>query len=226
MTRPRFPPAPPGALRRNLIRFGVAAVAVVLLQRLLSWANAFGQHVDTDFGMPIIMVAALVVYALLVAVPFMPGVEIGISLLLMKGAEAAPFVWLATCIGLTLAFLAGRYMPYPWLCSILSDLRLGRAADFLDRIQALPAEARLGALTQRLPGRLGTAIARFRYIALAVLFNLPGNSVIGGGGGIAMVAGLSRVFGTWSTLFTIMLAVAPVPLLVMLVGPEVLPWTN
>ena len=226
MKAPSFPPAPPGALRRNLIRLGVVVLSVLLLHQRMVWAEAVGPEEATNLSMPLVTFAALVVYALLVAVPFMPGVEIGISLLLMKGAEAAPFVWLATCIGLALAFLAGRFMPCCWLSNLLRDLRMGRAADYLDSIHDLPPEARLDALTQRLPSRLGAAIARWRYVALAVLFNLPGNSVLGGGGGIAMVAGLSRVYGNVATLVTIMLAVSPVPLLVMWLGPDVLPWTR
>lgn len=33
-----------------------------------------------------------------------------------------------------------------------------------------------------------------RYVALAVLLNIPGNVVIGGGGGIAFAAGMTRLF--------------------------------
>lgn len=221
-----FPPAPPGALRRNLIRVGVIALSVVLLHQLMVWAEAVGPAEATNLSMPLITLAALVVYALLVAVPFMPGIEIGISLLVMKGAEAAPFVWLATCIGLALAFLAGRFMPHHWLSGLMRDLRLGRAASYIDNMHDLPAEARLDALTQRLPGKLGAAIARWRYVAIALLFNLPGNSVIGGGGGIAMAAGLTGVYRVVAMLLTIMFAVSPVPLLVMWLGPDVLPWTR
>ena len=57
-------------------------------------------------------------------------------------------------------------------------------------------------------------LIRFRLIALAVLLNVPGNALLGGGGGIGMVAGMSRLYGVPGYLFTVCVATAPVPLLV------------
>ena len=48
--------------------------------------------------------------------------------------------------------------------------------------------------------------------------NVPGNAVIGGGGGIMMMAGLSGIFAPLPTVLAVMLAVSPVPLAVMLFG--------
>ncbi|NNL35816.1 MAG: hypothetical protein HKP35_08360 [Silicimonas sp.] len=53
---------------------------------------------------------------------------------------------------------------------------------------------------------------RNRYLALAIAINVPGNSLVGGGGGLAFVAGASGLFSFPAFLLTIMLAVAPVPL--------------
>ena len=54
-----------------------------------------------------------------------------------------------------------------------------------------------------------------RYVALAVCLNVPGNAVVGGGGGLALLCGLSRQFeGRWFAL-TIALAVSPLPLLIL-----------
>ena len=61
------------------------------------------------------------------------------------------------------------------------------------------------------------------YLALAVALNIPGNYLIGGGGGIALFAGVSRLFSVPGFVITIMLAVAPVPLAVMIFGIEFLP---
>jgi hypothetical protein len=57
---------------------------------------------------------------------------------------------------------------------------------------------------------------RFRFIALMVLLNVPGNSVLSGGGGISMVAGHSRLFRFPSFLAAVAIAVAPVPLFLFL----------
>jgi hypothetical protein len=53
---------------------------------------------------------------------------------------------------------------------------------------------------------------------LACLFNLPGNVVLGGGGGIALLAGLSRLYAPLPMAVTVALAVAPVPLAIWIWG--------
>ena len=56
------------------------------------------------------------------------------------------------------------------------------------------------------------SVLQHRYVVLAVLLNLPGNVVLGGGGGLAMMAGLSRLFHPLPFVLTVLLAVLPVPL--------------
>jgi hypothetical protein len=53
-------------------------------------------------------------------------------------------------------------------------------------------------------------------LTLAVLLNLPGNIIIGGGGGIALIAGMTRLYSPPTYLTTIAIAVAPVPVIVTL----------
>jgi len=48
--------------------------------------------------------------------------------------------------------------------------------------------------------------------------NMPGNSIIGGGGGIMIVAGLSGIFTPLATFVTVVIAVSPVPLAVIFLG--------
>jgi len=59
-------------------------------------------------------------------------------------------------------------------------------------------------------------------VLLALLINLPGNSLIGGGGGILLVAGPSRLFSLPALVVTLILATAPVPLAVWLMGANIL----
>jgi len=56
------------------------------------------------------------------------------------------------------------------------------------------------------------------HIAMALAVNMPGNSIIGGGGGIMIIAGLSGIFTPLPTFVTIVIAVSPVPLAVMFLG--------
>ena len=54
---------------------------------------------------------ALLVYIVLMALPFCPGIEIGLALLALGGREIAPLVYLATVVALVLAFVVGRFFP-------------------------------------------------------------------------------------------------------------------
>ena len=76
----------------------------------------------------------------------------------------------------------------------------------------------------RLPPWLALIDLRSRYILLAVLINLPGNSLIGGGGGIGLLAGLSRIYAPLATVLTFLIAVSPIPLLVWIYGMPILPF--
>ena len=53
---------------------------------------------------------------------------------------------------------------------------------------------------------------------LGLALNLPGNTLVGGGGGIAMVAGLSGLVSPLGFLVTVAVAVAPIPLLFLVLG--------
>ncbi len=164
------------------------------------------------------MLLACVLYALILALPFVPGVEIGIALLTMLGPVAAPYVYVATLVGLTMAFLAGRLIPMTVLARGLRALGLANAAALIGDLAAVPPEERIGALARRAQRRWLIRLLRQRQIALVVLLNLPGNALIGGGGGIAMAAGLSRLFSPLAFVLIVAVAVAPVPLAVWLFG--------
>jgi hypothetical protein len=98
-----------------------------------------------------------------------------------------------------------------------------RAAQVVARFEALPPKGRVAFANALLPQRYCGWIVKYRYVNLAVLINIPGNSVIGGGGGIALVSGLSGMFRVPLTMLTIGLATAPVPLAIWLFGLR-LPW--
>ncbi len=210
-----LPPFWLGALRL-LGKLAVIGAAAYGIHLVMDWATT---QAAVNEGLMIgVLTALLLAYALLIAVPFMPGVEIGISLLLLKGAAIAPFVYLATILGLLLAYAAGRLLPPSWLRGVLEDLRLKQACRLVDRLTPLSGEERLAHLVERAPDWLKPFVGRWRYLVLAALINLPGNSVIGGGGGIALTAGFSRLFHIGWTTLTVALAVLPVPLVVWITG--------
>ncbi|MEM8872482.1 MAG: hypothetical protein AAGE38_18925 [Pseudomonadota bacterium] len=166
------------------------------------------------------LVLTCVLYALLLAVPFVPGVEIGVGLLTMFGANAAPHVYFATLGGLTLAYSVGRLVPLRLQARIALSLRMRRTAALILSLEHLPHAARVAAIMDHAPTRWIPFLLRHRLIAMAVLLNTPGNAIIGGGGGIALVAGISRLISPLAFVAVAGLAVAPVPILVALFGAE------
>jgi hypothetical protein len=157
-------------------------------------------------------------FVILLAVPFVPGAEIGLTLLTVFGPPIAPLVYGATVGALTLSYLVGRLLPPATVAAGLRALRLARAAETVEAAAPLPREARLALLLQGgTPWALRLA-TRFRYAALLVAINVPGNFLIGGGGGIALMAGMSGLFAPIPFLLTVALAVAPVPLAILLFG--------
>ncbi len=203
-------------------RLALILVAAFAIHLLMDWATTRAEEIGSESLMIGLFATLLLAYALLIAVPFMPGIEIGVGLLLMKGAAIAPLVYSATVLGLLIAFLAGRFIPHAWLHSLLADLRLKSACRLVDRLAPLDGEARLRFLTDRAPSWLKPLVGPWRYIVLATLVNLPGNSVVGGGGGIALSAGFTRLFRPGWTALTFALAVAPVPLMVWIWGTNIL----
>lgn len=166
-------------------------------------------------------VLAIILYALLIALPFVPGVEIGIGLMLMFGTSMAIPVYLSTVIGLSLGFVLGRLMPERVLCNCFDFIGLSRISRMLVELSAKPVQERLDMLVNRAPSRFVPFLLRHRYIAMAIAFNIPGNTIIGGGGGIAFIAGTSRLFSYPLFLLAVAIGVSPVTVLVLLFGPSV-----
>jgi hypothetical protein len=150
--------------------------------------------------------------------PFVPGTEIGLAMLAAFGAAIAPLVYGATILAMMTAYGLGRALPPGALARLLATLRLRRASALARRAEGLPREARLALLLEGSPPRTAALLLRHRYLALGLALNVPGNVLVGGGGGIMMMAGLSGLFSPVPTLVAVSLAVSPVPIAVMALG--------
>ncbi len=168
------------------------------------------------------ILAAAAGYAVLLAIPFVPGVEVGLALIGMLGPKIVPLVYACTIMGLTASFLVGRLVPLRRLAAALDDFGLARASKLLHGVAPLDRHARLALLVQSAPPFVVPTLLRHRYLALALVLNLPGNFLIGGGGGIALVAGLSGLYSPLSFVATVVVATAPVPIAIIVLGPHVL----
>lgn len=159
-----------------------------------------------------------VAYIGLLALPFVPGAEIGIAMLAAFGPGIAPLIYITTVASMMLAFTIGRFLPIAALERVLSVLRMRRAATLVARAAPLSGDERLAMLLHGQSKRAISLALRYRYIAIALAVNTPGNSIIGGGGGIMMIAGLSRLFSPVATFITVIIAVSPVPLAMIFLG--------
>ncbi len=190
----------------------------LVLDNALARLNAIGQ----DDGLSAVLIGALILYALLLAIPFMPGIEVGIALLLLNGAQIAPFVYAATVAGLMMAFLIGRCIPLEPLETSLRRIGLRRPPDLLRDMRTTTTADRLGQYRRLLPRWASWIAIDYRYVSLGLLLNVPGTFAIGGGGGILIAVGLSRLFRGWLVLVTLLIATLPVPFTVWMMGTNVL----
>lgn len=217
--------APPFVGRRRLagaaFALGLITAMVVAGYAARSW---IGVHVDgaviagDNDIVSRLAVLAVGAYILIMAAPFVPGIEIGLGLLMVFGSKIAAVVYLCTVASLGLSFAIGRLIPESALAGLLSGLHLHKASRLVARFECLNTDERWRVLLTRTPRRLHPLLSRYRYLVILIVFNLPGNIVLGGGGGIAMMMGMSRLFPAPVFLPLVALAVLPVPLACLLLG--------
>lgn len=163
-------------------------------------------------GAPALMLLALT-YAVALAMPFIPGVELGLLIMAVFGPVGAIVAHAATIGGLSLAYAVGRVLPERVIVELARRLGIAMPRDGVaSAMQSLIAKSRLG---RSAPRRLGALLFEYRYLTLAVCLNFPGNAALGGGGGIALLCGLSKQFGWRSFLLTVAIATSPLPILVL-----------
>lgn len=177
---------------------------------------------NEDFVHKTIIVSAII-FAFLLAIPFVPGAEIGLTLIGMFGPKIVFLVYVCTLAGLLTSFIVGRLVSLQALVKLFEDLQLNKPSQLLRRFEPMEMDERLAFLVSEAPNRLVPFFVRHRYLALAIVVNIPGNIVIGGGGGIALMAGISRLYSLPGFLTTIAIGVSPVPLAILIFGKEFLP---
>ena len=166
--------------------------------------------INEDAAVVIIMLTTAV-FVFASAVPFVPGAEIGFGMMLMLGGKIAPLVYMAMVSALTISFQIGKRVPIEATVSVFGFLGLSKAQDFALSFGLLTPDKRLEFLFERAPSRILPFLLQYRYLALILMINLPGNSLIGGGGGIAFIAGLCGLFSLPRFLLAIAIAVLPIP---------------
>ncbi len=206
------------ALLRTVARLALIVVVVFIAHQLISWIMTEAEDTKNTPLLIGITCLVLLAYIMLISIPFVPGIEIALSLMVIRGPDVVPWVYIATILGLFLSFLAGQYLSYGYLHGVFSDLRMKRACALLEKVQPLSRTDRLDLLKHKLPKVLRPMLLDGRYALIALVLNVPGNALIGGGGGILFVAGLSRLFSVCGMIITLMIAVAPIPIAILVFG--------
>src|SRR4030065_1886198 len=106
------------------------------------------------------LIASVVSYTLLWAIPFLPGIEVGLMLMAMLGVKGIILVYCCTILALSLSFLFGRLLPPRDLERALGWFHLKKARDLVLDLAPLDEEDRLRFLLQRAPSRVRPLLPR------------------------------------------------------------------
>lgn len=170
-------------------------------------------------GLSGLWIALAVLCTLVMALPFVPGIEIGLALMLLLGNEGVLLVYLCTQVAMALSYAFGRCVPASLWARCIASPRLVDACPLIvsldARTAAAPWEMRWHGLVPLCVREWAVRALRHRYLTLAIVLNLPGNAAIGGAGGIGMFAGASRQFSFCGYVLSMAVATSPLPLLLL-----------
>ncbi len=209
--------------RPSSFRLGLRILAIIgFYAALLAGGAYFGSIIRdmaaAEFGtihaptLKIAIIGTALVFAIASALPFVPGAEIGLGMLIMLGGRYALLVYLCMLFALMLAFTVGRLVPLRAITRGFEWFKLHKAHTLITSLAGQPPEERLHQLLNMSSGKFAPLLLRYRFVALIVLVNTPGNSLIGGGGGIALMAGMSGLFKWHHFAIAMALAIAPIPI--------------
>jgi len=207
--------------KKRYVRIAIVLAIILLLNIAGTWVGhlvnfqLFPRH---DSILNAVILGAVAIYVLLMATPFMPGIEIGLAIMVLFGSKSALLIYLATLLALSISYLVGRYFPLPLVHRLLNWLYLTRASELIKQMEQIDPSQRLKFLYSKAPARFSSLFLKHRYAAIAIILNVPGNALIGGGGGIGLVVGMSRLIPFYKYFLVMSGAVAPVPLLVYFQG--------
>ena len=156
---------------------------------------------------------SIAIYVIWMAMPFVPGIELGLALMVMLGSKGVVLVYACTLLSLSLSFAIGRLIPLKAFARFLGWLHLRKARDLAIQLEPMSSEQKLDFLLGAAPSRVVPFLLKHRYFMIAIILNLPGNALIGGGGGIGLIAGMSHLYSFPKYFLLVSLAITPLPLL-------------
>lgn len=192
---------------------------ILLLCALGVWSNQYLHHqiwpINTDQNY--LFIGALVlIYAICMILPFMPAIELGLVLLALLDIQGVLMLYLLTVFSLSISYAIGKLIPVQVLKRLFQFLHFQKASDLLCASGECDDKEQINRFLEHAPKRFIPFLLRHRYWVFGVAVNTPGNMLLGGAGGIAMMSGVSRLFNFKTFVFAVLVAVSPLPILVIL----------
>jgi len=205
----------------RVIKILLLIATIVLMNSGGSWLAHqvdFQLYPRHEPALNLMILGSFGLYILLMTLPFMPGIEIGLTLMLFLGSKGILLVYICTLVALSISYSIGRKIPPHLFAKLLNWLYLKKARDLVLQMEAMPHNERISLLQEKAPTRFAPHILKHRYLAIAALLNLPCNALIGGGGGIGLIAGMSGIITYPRYLLLISIAIAPIPITILIKG--------
>ena len=197
-----------------------SVIAIMLLLFMVgAWSNDYLHSLLWPINLEqaqMLIGCLILAYAVCMMLPFMPAIELGLLLLAMLDIQGVLWLYLVTVVALITSYGIGRVIPVAMLKKLFEYLHFHRASDLLCCTGECGEKEQIDRFIKQAPKRLIPFLLRHRYCVFAVAINTPGNMIIGGAGGIAMMSGFSRVYGFGRFVLTLLIAVSPLPILAIL----------
>jgi len=220
---PKATEVAPPALRWVRICAILSAYALIIVLghfagRWLQQYLGFDPSNFQDTTAQTVLVLGLILFIVMLALPFVPGIEVSLALFAIFGSAVALPIYFATIASFVLSYAAGRFVPLASLSRFFDYIGLTPASALVHRLGAMSPTERVAALVETAPNKLARLLVNHRDLALIAALNMPGNALIGGGGGIALVAGMSGMFRPDRFLVAVAIAALPIPLIMVVAG--------
>ncbi|MEH6361140.1 MAG: hypothetical protein V7761_10455, partial [Amylibacter sp.] len=92
------------AILRTVLRLAMIMVAVFVVHQLISWMMIKAETAQNGPLLMGLMGIVFLTYIILISIPFVPGIEIALSLMILRGPDVVIWIYGATILGLFLAF--------------------------------------------------------------------------------------------------------------------------
>ncbi len=138
----------PGAVAKILLLLALLVISNIVARDALQNLD-FNIRPSTEDAVHRTIMISAATYAVLLAIPFVPGAEIGIALMAMLGPQIAFLVYLCTLAGLSFSYLLGRLVPLSTLARLAEECRLERTSRLLVEIGPLDKKTTNGIVDRK-----------------------------------------------------------------------------